>query len=290
MAGQPGSAVHLSHLSAGRDINVHGGGNYTHQLPPINVELDMTADPLLRLSDDIAEVRSWLERRRVYLTEKLVPRRPSNAGIPDFTRMWLETRDFDADRATFDKRLAAHLRQCDDQLLRNVLAGLHRSSDNKVVFTAHNPTDDPTQNVEIVAKFNSAGLSVMTRDPGGEPMPVEPRWPDIQDDFAWRRNLANAGITRMAAAVPAIAGSRIKMRRDGDVLEIAYLVGDLRAHGSLSTHPITIVPSMNYQSEQLDITVSATAMDRRGKEERQFVLPLDPEFGWPLDHIIDPKY
>jgi hypothetical protein len=69
----------------------------------------------------------------------------------------------------------------------------------------------------------------------------------------------------MAAAVPAIAGSRIKMRRDGDLLEIAYLVGDLLAHGSLSTHPITIVPSMNYQSEQLDITVSATAMDRRGK-------------------------
>ena len=73
-----------------------------------------------------------------------------------------------------------------------------------------------------------------------------------------------------AAAAPLAGGPLVKKRKDGDVLEIAYLIGDVRAHRSQSTYPITIVPRLDFDElENLDIAVTAT--------------------GWPLDSLADPE-
>jgi hypothetical protein len=233
-------------------------------------------------------MNDWLHRRQEYLSEKLIPRRPTS-GSPDLGRMYMETRDYDADLAEFNDRLATHLRECEKVLRHNAIARIHQTGKNKVAFTAHNPTDHPMQNVEIIVKLNVTGVSVMALDPGIKRWPDEPAWPSFLDERAWTRDLMNAG-ARLGATMPALGNQRVKMRRDGELIQIAYLIGDLRARGSQSTQPFTIVPVAEYELAQMGLNVSATAMDRSGIVDRQFVLPVDLEHGWPLSAIIHPTF
>ena len=160
------------------------GGDFTQKfgqdLPLIDLELDITADPLLRLFHDGDQEQLWIDRRKAHLIETRVPRRPS-PGLPDITRMWMETRDYDADRAKFDERLAEHLRECRSSLLPVALEGIYRSSKNEVVITACNGTDIPTRNVEIVVRFKPGKAIVLTSGPPHRRMPAPPKWPDITD-------------------------------------------------------------------------------------------------------------
>lgn len=208
------------------------------------------------------------------------------------TRMWMESRDYNADRATFDTRLEDHLQEWRNNLRKLALRRIYESGHDKVAFTASNPTDAPIRNVEIVATFKPGDALVLTSHPGNEMMPPMPKWPDISDDLVARYGM-ESGIARMAAAyaLPAPTGARMRIekRNDGEYLEIAFLVGDVRAHRSVSTPEITIIPRMAFDIHALNVAVTATAMDRRGAAQDQFVIAIADE-GFPIDAFVEPDY
>jgi len=289
-APQPGPAAQqFSQIRTGRDFNVVGGDlnqQFGQDLPAIELDLGITAEPLNRLFHDRAEEDSWIERRKAHLIETLVPRRP-DSSFPDVTRMWMESRDYNADRATFDTRLKEHLQEWRSELPKLVFRRIYESDHNKVVFSASNPTDVPIRNVELVARFKPGDALVLTSHPGREIIPTLPKWPDISDDFGWRHALGN-NIGRMTAAYASpLAGGR-RTRTDGDYLEITFLVGDIRAHRLAVTPAVTIIPRMAFDTHALDVVMTATAMDHRGAVEDRFVVAIK-QAGFLLETVVKPE-
>jgi hypothetical protein len=254
------------------------------------VDLEIVADPLLRLFYDDEEAQQWLEKRKAYLEEKLIPKDLPKPAFPDLTRMLMHASDFGADRATFETRLAEHLRQCRGRLRDNALAALCENGYKSLIFGVKNPTDDPIVGTRVVASFYAGDAEVLASVPRADGMPASPTWPDPMDRYLgqFRHGLSEQLFTSPSLLAGRMASARVR-NRDG-FIEIEYLIGDLRAGQPEETSPVFIIPFISVDElGELDITVTAHALNRRSVKKERFTLEIERR-GFPLDAVVRPNY
>jgi hypothetical protein len=228
----------------------------------IELDLEMEAKPLLRLYWTDGAVQSWIDQRKQYLEDSLIPERPRHVPL-DMTRMFMDATDFNGDRAKFSARLAEHFRKCRDQLLDSSLATICENNINTVVFPVTNPTDDPVVNVRVAASFFAGDAWVLSSVPHVRPMPRPPAWPSPMDDHFGR--FGNIRPEEMMSTHPPFPASRMspaKIRNRDGFVEVEYLLGDLRPHQPTETPPVFVIPGAGSpELEGLDITLTAHAMN-----------------------------
>lgn len=270
------------------------GGDYTRvHSPPLRViELDlaMGGGSLTRLFYDEDAVHEWIAARRSRLEATLIPKRPSTDSV-GMMGMFMQARDYNEDLQTFRGRVQEHLQGCRSVLLDNVLASIDDAyaNLNKLVLKVGNPTDTPVEGVRVEASFMRGKAIVFLDAPGRKLWPSMPTWPDISDDFAWGRQLRDAGMRLVADAyMPFAPNERAHMVEDGDRVKVSYQIGNLRPGESQQTPPLTILPSLD-DGDEIYMEVRAAAMNRRGNAEKGFVVQVDPN-GWTLDAVIDPAF
>jgi hypothetical protein len=280
----------LHHIT-GRDVTYVGGDFTQHQhiaaMPEIELGLSIDANPLLRLFYDSQVVDEWLAERKQHLEQTLIPAQRPTSSIPDLTRMWTEATDFTGDRAKFMSRLDDHLSICKQRLLDNALATFYQSGHNRVIFKVVNPTDDPVKAVRVAASFYAGDAVVLSSAPDRYPMPDAPKWPDPME-----RMLGHALATSemayafwpKASALPSDA----RIRNDNGFVQIEYLIGDLRPRQDDTTEPVVIIPFLG-ELEELEITLTVHAIDRRGVKKEDFVLPIQDR-GFLLGDVVSPDY
>jgi hypothetical protein len=72
--------------------------------------------------------------------------------------------------------------------------------------------------------------------------------------------------------------------------EIEYLVGDLRPGQTAETPTAFIIPCLGYEElEELDITLTAHAMNKSGVAKDRFSLTIERK-GFPPESLVNPKY
>lgn len=195
------------------------------------------------------------------------------------------------DRAKFDSRLGEHLEICRERLVANALAVLYRSSTalsyNRIIFTVSNPTDDPVQGARVVATFYAGDAAVLSAEPPAMSMPDAPTWSDPMENM-FSFSSGSLSITNLGYTAPPV--SPVNVRNENGFVQITYLIGDLPPKHREVTFPIAIIPGFNKELEELDITLTAAAMNRRSVNTKRFVLAIKPDEGWALENVIDPHY
>jgi hypothetical protein len=270
-----------------------GRDYYRHEvaatLPRIEVELGIRAEPLARLFHNHETVEGWLRKRKAHLEKTLIPEPPASDGRPDFMRPFMYAADFGGERAEFRRRLDDHLDACRNRLVDNVLEWIIDGGINAVSFVVENPAEDPIAGLRVMATFAVGDAHVLADSPDAQPMPQPPKWPDQLEMMRGGFNPADM-ISSMAwlPARPARPGSpRIEIT-DG-FAQINCAVGDLLAFEKLATQPIFIIPQVDFEVEELEITVTARAKTRKGVKTEIFKAPIREE-GFLLEKVIDPTY
>jgi hypothetical protein len=280
--------VTFSHVSTGGHLTFIGGDykpQLNLQLEVIELDLEAKADPLPRLLWSSEEQAKWISRRQKYLREKLTPP-PTSFLYSDLVRLHTDKRNYDEDKEEFEARLAAHLAECRKDLLRCATARVYRMMMNSVRFAVSNPTQVPMKDVRVVAAVKAPGVSVLSSEPKPSLMPKAPTWPDITDDLAWKQYAFPT--PSMVASAPPLSVIKVEVHRNGDDVQIVYRMGHLYAGESQTTPRITMVPNLA-AAKELNVTVSAGAIDRKGVKEMGILLPVKNE-GWTLETLVDPAY
>ncbi len=258
-------------------------------MPYIELDLEIDAEPLARLFYNDEAVDDWLAQRKRHLELTVKPAQRPTSSRPDITRVWMEATDFTGDRAKFMSRLDDHLSTCKQRLLNNALAVFYEVVHNTVIFNVANPTDDPVNNIRVAASFYAGDAAALSSEPDYDPMPDAPKWPDPIERLLPREHEVASQVLSWTLAQRRLARpSGARIRDNNGFVEIEYLIGDLRPHQQQSTWPITIIPFLG-ELEELKITLTAHAIDRRGVKKEDFVLPIQDR-GFPLDRVVNPNY
>jgi hypothetical protein len=282
---QPGPVAHLSHVTSRGDVNVVGGdftqNQYGVSIPRIDLRVGMKAEPLRRLFYSSDAVDEWLEKRKTHLVKSLVPKEKTRPPLFDLTRMFLEASDFAGDRKEFDSRVRDHLEICRERLVDNVLARIYRSEENKVSFIVSNPTDETVEAAKMSARFNAGDTVVLASEPHAKAMPPSPTWPDHMDRFLRPYDLT-AGFT-----APPFHRVPIRIHREGGIVQIDYVLGDLGPYQGMATAPVAIIPTI-VEPNELEIRLTGYAKNRRDVTTSSEVLAIE-DLGWPLENVVDPR-
>jgi hypothetical protein len=283
--------VSLSDVSSRGNINFAGGDltQYGAQLTPVDLELSMQAEPLGRLARDNEHVTEWLRRRRKYLMETLVPetKGPDMKSRDWFTGTISDAMNHNEALKVFGTRVDDHLEICRECVVDKAVANMFAAGANRVAFTVHNPTDETVESTTVTASFVVSDTIVIAFEPYPREMPDAPEWPNAMGELISKPVFSNI-TTTFHGPVTASGPEPIKISRSGDVIEIAYYIGDIGPYQSHRTLPVTIFPNLR-DPDELEITLTAWAKNRRGIVTKSVLLEIE-DAGWPLYAAVDPTY
>jgi hypothetical protein len=119
-------------------------------------------------------------------------------------------------------------------------------------------------------------------------MPPLPTWPDPLD----RVRARGMAVTRMGSLTDSDIPSRVDavVVDQGDHIELAFEIGDLRPGQVFRTRPVTVVGwSARWLEapDQIPVQLIARAMNRRGDKTIHANLTMQPE-KWSLDQWLEP--
>jgi hypothetical protein len=181
------------------------------------------------------------------------------------------------DSKKFEDRVATYMAQWRKGFVNNLLAKVVQSGRNKVKVVARNGTADPIQDVRVRAFIPGRNLIVFTGPPKTTPLPDRmPRWPNYVDDMLNRPGGYQARELLRAELVTAEA-----VRVDGG-FEVTWDLGDIRPHDRSEPRTFTIIASPA-TPEQIEIRLTAMAMNRRGNATSSSTIAVDSEVWTPWD-------
>ena len=244
---------------------------------------------MARLFHNSDEEDRWLERRKAHLLKTLVPAPRPNppSGFPNLTHMYMEAMDRGEALKVFESRLEDHLSACKRRLLDNLLKIIYGANLNTVEFLVENPTDDPIQGARLMVSFFAGDAVILGSAPNAAPMPRPPKWPDNFERFLGRPSTAE--IPDSVFRTSQLARPRgPQISNNQGFVTINYLIGDLPPRRQEPTAPVIIVPRLDFELEQLEMTLTANAMNRRAVKTQDVLLPIK-EMGFLLEALIDPE-
>lgn len=248
--------------------------------PELNLALDLWTSPIARLDLTDAVLDDWLGRHEQYVRANSgAPRPPEtstdapgmNLGFNRaMTSVFWNAGQTAEDKAEYQSRVEKYLEQLRTVLPPNVINKIYNSGSNTVVFEVENETDEPISSVRCILEVPDANLVVYDSVPYLSDLPPLPKWPDRIRDSIGRYAIDPGSFSRRPLHLEhdGIA------ENDGNVYKYTWNVGDLRPRETAPTRAVTIVPTVNAPDE-LEVTMTASAMNRRGRVIRNFVVTID---------------
>lgn len=253
------------------------------RIPDLGLTLGLSATRIVRLSLSKNALNEFIGRHEAYVRANIgAPRPPSSSpdqlgSGPGYASAfgvarWLQSQTPE-DQEQFDRRVSAYLVQLRKVLLHNVIARINRSRHlNTITFEVANKTDDPISGVQCTVEIPSPNLVVYTSAPYSLELPATPKWPDHMTDSLNRYNpaLGLPGVSQFSQLHDGIAD------KQGDAYRYTWNIGDLRPHEVAPAQSVTIIPR-GMAPDNIDVTMTASAMNRRGRVTETFTLSIDAE-------------
>lgn len=254
------------------------------------MNLSVRANPLLRLFHNSDEEDEWLEQRKAHILKTVVPapKREPPSEFPSLSNMYMSAMETGEARRKFEQRLESHLSLCKQRLLDNLLEIIYEANLNTVQFVVENATDDPIQGARLMVSFFAGDAVILSSAPQAAPMPRPPMWPDRFEQLIGRPS--GADIPESVFRIPQLARPRgPQIANNQGLVTINYLIGDLPPCHQEPTAPVIIVPRLDFELGQLEMTLTANAMNRRAVKKQDVLVPIK-ETGLAIATLIDPKY
>lgn len=267
--------------------------------PELDLDLEAATEPLPRVTLSRAQIADWLSRHERYVRANSgapppptpppprEPRTPTERllglsglsgeiGSSLLGSIFTNTRD----EEEYDRRVATYLTKMRRSLPKNIIKSIVRSGDkNKVYFTVSNLTDDPVAGVQFTVTIPRHDLLVFTCPPSVDQLPQRPKWPDqFRDRMTQMPSLALPHDFNFSPHSGSVS-------KTTETYEITWDVGDLQPRISSRDLEITVVPGPKAPN-QVEITMAASAMNRRGRRTEATTLTISQDNWTPDDFYM----
>lgn len=270
--------------------------------PELDLKLRCIADPLYRLNIGREQVEEWLSRHEVYVRATSgepsppapTPPEPSIGGGLALSNLFTRKagigslhRLVDSNAAAFDQRVKTYLAKLGRVLPNHVLRAIVRDETaNAVYFQVGNCTEDPVSGVQLTARVPKNRVLVYTTSPRAGHWPEKPKWPDHLDQF---RPQSAAWVGPSVEDLVPIQSRSGSVTELDDLFEVTWDIGDLRPSEWSRELDITVVAALT-APEQLDVTMVARSMNRRGQVTATETLAVSAD-EWAIDdyYVAEPE-
>lgn len=251
--------------------------------PDLKLALDLWASPIARLDLTDAVLDDWLGRHEQYVRANSGAPRPTetqtdalsmNLGLDKaITSVFWNVGQTAEDKAEYQSRVEEYLEQMRTVLPPNVISKIYDSGSNTMMFEVENETDEPISSVRCTLEVPDTNLVVYDSVPYPPNLPKQlPRWPDHIRDSIGRYAIELDSYDRR----PLHLDHEGIAENDGNVYKYTWNVGDLRPREIAPARAVTIVPTIDAPDE-LEVTMTASAMNRRGRVIKTFKVAIDSD-------------